>query len=42
VISGASGGNMNADGTAGTGFGQASAENLNEGRTLQYTLKLTF
>jgi hypothetical protein len=25
-----------------TGFGQASAENLNEGRTLQYTLKLTF
>jgi len=24
------------------GFGQASAENLNEGRTLQYTLKLTF
>ena len=26
----------------GTGFGQASSENLNEGRTLQYTLKLTF
>jgi hypothetical protein len=26
----------------GTGFGQANAENLNEGRTLQYTLKLTF
>jgi hypothetical protein len=25
-----------------SGFGQASAENLNEGRTLQYTLKLTF
>jgi hypothetical protein len=25
-----------------TGFGTASAENLNEGRTLQYTLKLTF
>jgi hypothetical protein len=25
-----------------TGFGQASAENLNQGRTLQYTLKLTF
>jgi hypothetical protein len=25
-----------------TGFAQASAENLNEGRTLQYTLKLTF
>jgi hypothetical protein len=26
----------------GTGFGQASSENLNQGRTLQYTLKLTF
>jgi hypothetical protein len=25
-----------------TGFGQAGSENLNEGRTLQYTLKLTF
>jgi len=25
-----------------TGFGQASAENLNQGRTLQYTLKLTY
>jgi hypothetical protein len=25
-----------------TGFGQAGSENLNEGRTLQYTLKLSF
>jgi hypothetical protein len=25
-----------------TGFGQAGSENLNEGRTLQYSLKLTF
>jgi hypothetical protein len=34
VISGAAG--------TPTGFGQASSENLNQGRTLQYTLKLTF
>ena len=25
-----------------TGFGDGRRENLNEGRTLQYTLKLTF
>jgi hypothetical protein len=25
-----------------TGIGQASSENLNQGRTLQYSLKLTF
>jgi hypothetical protein len=25
-----------------TGFNQASSENLNQGRTLQYTLKLSF
>jgi hypothetical protein len=34
--------NIITGGNTPTGFAQAGAENLNEGRTLQYSLKLTF